>query len=93
MAAIRLYWRIPPRLKRQCLFHETCSRHVYRATEEGGTKAGLLAFAERARQCRPGYSAIVSADGTSIRLADGKIVALDEMNVEALGIVVLEVVH
>lgn len=53
---IRLYWfAIPPHSRRNCLFRESCSRHVYRILAEKGFKAGVSALYTRYRKCRPGY--------------------------------------
>lgn len=52
---IRLYWALcPPRLRRTCLFRQSCSRHVYCLTRRHGLRAGWRALRQRRQQCRPG---------------------------------------
>ena len=63
LAVIRFYWTMPRLNKGCCHFKETCSRYVYRMTEEQGFKAGLNAFKARYAQCRPNV-AVITLDGT-----------------------------
>jgi uncharacterized protein len=75
LAAIRLYWVVwPSELKRRCLYRETCSLHVYRATREGGFVIGLRALLSRVRTCRPGYT-VSSETGLGLVLCDGSFLA------------------
>lgn len=64
--------------RRTCVFRTSCSLHVYAVTRAEGLSAGLRAFRDRRRQCRPGYHYfegsdarpyIVLADGTAIPYA------------------------
>lgn len=76
LLGIRLYWRFwPENLKRSCLFRESCSRYVYRATARAGASAGFAAFWERARRCRGGYSVETFAGQLVVRLADGSVLS------------------
>ena len=59
---IRLYRALPDRIKRRCLFKETCSLFILRVTREAGFFAGCRAMAYRFTRCRPRYS--VSYDYT-----------------------------
>lgn len=52
---IGLYRLLPDRLKRDCLFKETCSLFVLRAAKERGFLAGCRAMIKRFARCRPGY--------------------------------------
>jgi hypothetical protein len=54
---IRIYWfLIPAHTRKACLFRESCSKYVYRITNEKGFFAGLEAIRERFKICRAGYS-------------------------------------
>jgi len=56
---IKLYWLLIPENKRKCcLFHESCSKFVYRTTIEKGFLRGLNALFFRFKFCRPGNQII-----------------------------------
>ena len=79
LLGIRLYWRLwPERLRRPCLFRESCSRYVYRATARAGASAGFAALWERTRRCRGGYSVETFGDQLVVRLADGSVLSESE---------------
>ena len=73
--SVRLYWRLTNATRRRpCLFRESCSRHVYRITREGGALKGMVAFVGRFRRCRPGYAVELTGQaGPFLRLADGSV--------------------
>lgn len=71
LLCIRIYWLIPSKNRRVCIFKESCSQYVYRITKKDGFKKGILAFKERKHQCQPGYYAI---NNEKIRLADKSII-------------------
>jgi len=71
LLGIRIYWLIPGKNRRVCIFKESCSRYVYRITQKYGFKKGFSAFKERKQQCQPGYYAI---NDNQIRLADKSII-------------------
>jgi putative component of membrane protein insertase Oxa1/YidC/SpoIIIJ protein YidD len=81
LLVIRLYWAVwPKRLRRGCLFRESCSHHVHRVTRTGGLASGLRALRERYRRCRPGY-AMLNAHGTLwLSLADGSFIPASEIS-------------
>jgi putative component of membrane protein insertase Oxa1/YidC/SpoIIIJ protein YidD len=73
---INTYGMLPECYKRQCLFKETCSTYVKRATREFGFLAGMKALKDRVSQCKPGYQLLID-EGTNrwhIRLANGAVV-------------------
>lgn len=79
LLGIRLYWRLwPERLRRSCLFRESCSRYVYRVTARAGASAGFAALWERARTCRGGYNIETLAGHLVVRLVDGSILSETE---------------
>lgn len=53
---IRVYRRFPDRLKRRCLFKETCSTLALRVAKEEGFLAACRAMRVRFSLCRPAYS-------------------------------------
>lgn len=77
---IRAYWALfPRRWRRDCLFHETCSVHVFRVTETQGLREGFKALRTRFRQCRGGYRLQWLPDGSFVvRLADGALLPQSE---------------
>src|SRR5260221_10985765 len=81
LLAIRFYWRIVPESRRRrCLFRETCSRYVYRATAHVGFRAGIRALMERAAQCRPGYTVHTTMANLEVVCRNGKIIRADAIN-------------
>lgn len=78
MLAIRLYWLVPARKRKQCLFKESCSRYVYRITRNHGFVKGFKALLMRWRQCRPGYHFIITAEGTQLVCRDHSVIAANE---------------
>jgi uncharacterized protein len=72
LLGIQAYWAFwPRRWKRTCLYRETCSRFVYRTTQEDGCIAGLRALTCRYFTCRPQYSIEVEEGRFFVRLSDG----------------------
>lgn len=53
---IRGYRRLPDRIKRRCLFKETCSTLALRVAKEEGFLAACRAMRFRFSLCRPSYS-------------------------------------
>jgi hypothetical protein len=83
LLGIRLYRRfLPSRRTGQCLFKESCSRHVERIAREQGFRAGICAFVRRLRQCRRGYLIVSALDAGSIELIlrDGTILRSDDIS-------------
>lgn len=79
LLGIRLYWRLwPERLRRSCLFYESCSRYVYRVTARDGASAGFAALWERARRCRGGYNVESLAGQLVVKLVDGSVLSESE---------------
>lgn len=79
---IRLYWFIPKRFRRTCLFKQTCSHHVFAVTKEKGIMSGLKAFRQRIKQCRPGYSVYITDDERQwVILNDNSVVERGQMNI------------
>lgn len=72
---IELYWKVvPASRRRRCIFQESCSRYVWRMLEEGGCRAGIVAFRCRWRQCRPGYQIVSTSVGIFVHLSDGSVI-------------------
>lgn len=82
LGMIHLYWWVKPLLKpRTCLFHESCSRHVYRIGREQGLLAGIQSFRLRIAQCRDGFSLSSDTEGNwYCVLADGSQIPIQEMS-------------
>jgi putative component of membrane protein insertase Oxa1/YidC/SpoIIIJ protein YidD len=82
---IRRYWAVTPtRLRRTCLFRETCSQYVYRLTEEAGARAGLAALWIRRVRCSGAYRLVVGADAVRFVTRDGAVIPWDELNSSAI---------
>ena len=73
---IRIYWLIPKKSRRTCIFKESCSKYVYETTKKYGLKKGIAAFKMRSRQCRPGYYYI---NEKTLRLVDNSIISNTEL--------------
>jgi hypothetical protein len=53
---IRAYWAaFPAGKRRRCIFRESCSRCVYRITQEQGLISGLTTLKYRYLNCRDGF--------------------------------------
>lgn len=82
LALIRLYWFIPKRFRRTCLFKETCSHHVFAVTKEKGFMSGLKALQRRIKQCRPGYSIYITDDEKQwVILSDNTVIERKSVNI------------
>ncbi len=78
---IRLYWLIPKRYKRSCLFKVSCSNFVYKSAQERGFLCGISAYLTRKKQFRPGYQIIISKSiGNQIKLVDGCFISENEVS-------------
>lgn len=74
LLAIRIYWKIPTKLHKRCIFRETCSHYVYRIASEQGFIAGIKALLERNELCRPGYIVYKSLGRYYMKAANGTII-------------------
>jgi hypothetical protein len=73
--AVRLYWLlVPASLRRNCLFRETCSQHVFRVSNEAGDLKAIKALYRRVRVCRPGYRLELVDGDMRMILVDGTVV-------------------
>lgn len=62
---------------------KSCSRHVFDIAEQEGLFAGLRAFLDRFRACRPGYIPLDLTDddgGRLVRLANGYVVGCGQLS-------------
>lgn len=56
LTLIQFYWWLVPISKRKkCIFHTSCSNHVYEHTRKYGAVAGYAALVYRFKNCREGY--------------------------------------
>ncbi|HTF17792.1 MAG TPA: membrane protein insertion efficiency factor YidD [Chryseolinea sp.] len=80
---IRIYWALwPARLRRQCLFKESCSHFVFRQTQTDGLLTGLNALRYRMRVCN-GRSRFFINPITlelNIELPDGEVLSQGHIN-------------
>ena len=63
LGIIRLYWLIPPKWRRRCIFKVSCSHYVYDQTKKNGLTGGISSLKQRMKQCKPGYGIYISDDG------------------------------
>lgn len=82
LKVIDSYWcMVSPTRRRDCLFQETCSQHVYRVTRQDGSLAGTAALIRRCRRCRNGYAVECDAKGRAVlRLADGSLALVEDLS-------------
>ncbi|RDI14435.1 hypothetical protein DEU42_102128 [Flavobacterium sp. AG291] len=59
MFVIQLYWLIPKRMRRKCLFKKTCSVYVYEHTKNAGVIAGMKSLVYRFKNCRHGVQLFI----------------------------------
>lgn len=82
---IRFYWLVvPEKLKRVCLFKESCSNYVYRITLADGFFEGLNGLRKRMRQCSSEYRLYTSKNGFEVLLSDRTIVNQEEISPELI---------
>ena len=81
MAAIYVYWKLPRHRKGCCHFKESCSRYVYRTTDEQGIMAGLTALKQRYAQCRPNIVIITIEGNDFILFQDNTIIERTKTNI------------
>jgi putative component of membrane protein insertase Oxa1/YidC/SpoIIIJ protein YidD len=77
LLSIRIYWLLPYRDAKICIFKTSCSRYVYEIAKEQGIIIGIKAFFSRRKQCRNGY--LILGNG-KVALLDGSIVEKDILN-------------
>ena len=80
---IKLYWLFIPADKRlTCIYHKSCSRHVYDITSEKGLLVGLKALSARIKTCRPNHEIIyLDKENTLlIKLSNGTILQQNEIS-------------
>lgn len=76
---IRIYWLLPEKQRRRCLFRESCSRYVYRMIKDKGFIAGCKALKKRVLQCRPGYVLYKVDNRFELQLKNGSIIPEDQI--------------
>lgn len=54
MFTIQLYWLIPKRMRRKCLFKKTYSVYVYENSKNEGLITGMKSLVYRFKNCRHG---------------------------------------
>lgn len=80
---IKLYWFFIPADKRQtCIYHKSCSRHVYDITSEKGLFLGLKALTTRIKTCRPNHEIIYLPKENTllIKLSNGTVLQQNEIS-------------
>lgn len=76
---IRIYWLVPKKLRRHCIFKKKCSAFVYETTNKHGLIAGIKSCCQRFNQCRPNYGFYTSDDNEEwVILCDKTIVKRSE---------------
>jgi putative component of membrane protein insertase Oxa1/YidC/SpoIIIJ protein YidD len=78
---IQIYWLIPKKYRRSCIFKVSCSRYVFEITIREGFINGCRAFNKRFYQCRPGYTEYKAVEGNWILLADKTVVHKSETTI------------
>lgn len=82
LGIIKLYWIIPAKRRRKCLFKISCSQHIYAVTVSHGFVSGVKSFISRYKQCRTGYAVYVADDLKEwVIFKDGSIINKSETNI------------
>ena len=84
LIGIRIYWLLPKKYRRHCLFKESCSHYVYNITFSGGFLNGIKALKQRIKQCRPGYQILFDNQEIFILLNDGNRISSKDASVRLL---------
>lgn len=79
LIGIRLYWLLPKKFRKKCLYRETCSRYVYRIARKYGFKEGIRALSRRIETCRPKYKIVEIDDQRIVICSNGKTISKEEM--------------
>lgn len=80
---IKIYWLVFPESKRRnCIYHKSCSKHVFDITKEKGLFFGLKALINRVKTCKPNHEIIYleKEDTVIIKLANGAILQQNEIS-------------
>ena len=83
LGIIHSYWLIFPKHKRKpCVFEVSCSKYIYRVTNEKGFFFAIYALRIRFNQCRPGYTLYKNEQNNSFELylKDGSIVSNEKIS-------------
>lgn len=86
---IRFYWLVIPASKRNiCLYHKSCSKHVYDVTNEKGLFVGLRALATRIKTCRPNHEIVYlkKENMVLIKLSNGVTLQQNEISENIISI-------
>ncbi|MFM7683658.1 MAG: membrane protein insertion efficiency factor YidD [Bacteroidota bacterium] len=82
---IKIYWfMIPPTKRNQCLFKESCSKIVYRISQEQGFFSAIRTFYFRYKNCRSDYHLFLHNDQICLRTKENYILDNSEINPEIL---------
>lgn len=77
---IQLYWHLVPSHKRkQCIFRENCSKHVFQITKEKGILKGMTALWFRYKNCRGNYIITHTGEQTLLVTATRFVLQEDEI--------------
>ena len=56
---IKIYWFVFPESKRRkCIYHKSCSKHVYDITMEKGLLNGFKELIYRIKTCKPNHEIV-----------------------------------
>lgn len=82
ISIIHIYWILPKKWRRRCIFKTTCSKYVYKTTREQGFLKGIHALKQRMKQCTPYYSIYIGDDQEEwVILKDNEMIARKFTNV------------
>lgn len=67
-------------MRNVCLFHESCSNHVYRVVINESIAEGIKAFRKRFSECKTPYLIVKQGSETYMHLNTGRVLTKDEIN-------------
>lgn len=79
---IKLYWiLIPPHKRRICIFHTSCSNHVFNTTKKDGLNQGIKELIFRFKNCNSKFDIVVdyTTGKKKMILKSGTIIAEEQI--------------
>jgi putative component of membrane protein insertase Oxa1/YidC/SpoIIIJ protein YidD len=85
LLAIKLYWVLVPESNRRiCIYHTSCSQHVFNTAKSDGFFKGITCFLNRIKNCNGKYHLSCTGNEYIILTSGGEILREQEINLHLL---------